>query len=165
MVRRHRGHAAPIVDPGGNQMRRIAIGKIWRRLDRHSRPKDQTGDRYAPLQIRQIRLRRIGHLGLRLGSEILDDHFLDLTETIMLITQGQQRVDPLAPGLADADQDAAGEWHFLAPGLSHGLQTHRRVLIGGTMVAATFLHQPCRSAFQHDPHTDRGFAQAPDLGW
>ena len=41
-----------------------------------------------------------------LGAEILHDDFLDVAVRAVQIAQCQQRLDALAPRLADADQDA-----------------------------------------------------------
>ena len=54
-----------------------------------------------------VGLGRGGHAGVGLGAEILDDDFLDVAVALVQVAQRQQRLDALAPGLADADQDAA----------------------------------------------------------
>ena len=54
----------------------------------------------------EIGFGRIGHAGPGLGPEVLDDDFLDMAVAVVQIAQRQQRLDALAPGLADADQDA-----------------------------------------------------------
>ena len=69
--RRHRGDAAPVVDPGGDQPGRVLAGKVRRRLDRHFRAEDQPRGRDGPLEVRQVRLRRVRHAGARLGAEVL----------------------------------------------------------------------------------------------
>ncbi len=54
----------------------------------------------------EIGFGRVRHPGARLGPEVLDDDFLDMPVAVVQIAQRQQRLDALAPGLADADQDA-----------------------------------------------------------
>ena len=48
-------------------------------------------------------------LGVRLGPEVLNNDFLDMTVGGVQIGNRFQRVDPLVACLADADQDAGRE--------------------------------------------------------
>jgi hypothetical protein len=52
------------------------------------------------------RLRIVRHPGPSLGTEILDDDFLDVAVGFVQLAQPQQRLQALTPRLANADQDA-----------------------------------------------------------
>ena len=54
--------------------------------------------------------RGAGELGARLGAEVLNDDLLDMSETAVQIANGEERLEALAPCLADADQNAGREW-------------------------------------------------------
>ena len=72
---------------------------------------------------------RVGHLRAGFGTEILDDDFLDVAVALVQRAQRQQRFDPLAPGFADADQDAAGERHGGFACRSDCREPSRRMLV------------------------------------
>ncbi len=109
VIGRHRRDAAPIIDAGGDQLRERAGAQIGRRLDVHARPEDQPRHGDRPQMVVEVGLGRLRHAGAGLGAEILDDDFLDVAVAVVQIAQGEQRLDALAPRLADADQDAGGE--------------------------------------------------------
>ena len=71
--------AAPVVDacPHG-QFQLVAAAKVRRRLDRHLRSERQAGDRDRPEVFAQRWFRCIGHRRTGLGTEVLNDDFLDV---------------------------------------------------------------------------------------
>ena len=86
MIRGHWGNAAPVVDSSGDQLGQNAWAQVRGRLNIHLGPEDQTADGERPNQLFQIWLRCLRHFCLWFGSEILDDHFLDVTILLMKST-------------------------------------------------------------------------------
>jgi len=129
MVGGYRRDAAPIVDAGRDQFTSLLATQVRRCLDRHLGAEDQPGDGDRPLELGQVRFRGIGHAGVGLGAKVLNNDLLDVAVGVVQVAQRQQRVDPLGPGLANPNQDAAGEGHMLASGLGDGGEASRRVLI------------------------------------
>jgi hypothetical protein len=64
---------------------------------------DQPRGRDGPQQIVEIRFRRGSLLGIRLGAEVLHDHFLDVAVLFVQIADRHQRLQPLRTRLANAD--------------------------------------------------------------
>ena len=112
----------------------------------------------------EIWLRCARHPGARFGPEILDDDFLDVPVALVQIAQRQQRLDALAPGLADADQNAAGERHRRFPGVANGFEPHLRVLVGRAEMRAAAPAQALGRALQHDPLRHRNPTQPVEIG-
>ena len=83
---------------------------------------------------------------------------------VVQVAQRQQRLDALAPGLADADQDAGGERHRRLAGGADGFEAHRRVLVGRAEMRPAAAAQPLGGALQHDALRDRDRAQPVDVG-
>ena len=75
--------------------------QVRRRLDARARPQDEPRDRDGPQVVLERRLRRRRHRRARLRPEVLHDHLLDVPVPILQIADGEQRLDALAPGLAD----------------------------------------------------------------
>ena len=75
-------------------------------------------------------LGRVGHLRVRLGAEVLDDDLLDVPVFVVQPPQRQQRLDPLAAGFADPDQDPGRERDLQFAGVAHGLQADSGSLSG-----------------------------------
>ena len=84
----------------------------------------------------QRRLRRVSHGGARLGPEVLDDDLLQMIVAGMQGAQREQGFDALAPRLADADQDAAGERHAELAGRADRLQANPGMLVRAAVVGA-----------------------------
>ena len=78
VIRRHRRHAAPVVDAGANELLIDPRRQIGRCLDMHIRRQDQPGRGNGPQQVEQVGLIGIRQLGIRLGPEVLHDNFLDV---------------------------------------------------------------------------------------
>ena len=83
--------------------------------------------------------------------------------TLVHRPQGQQRFDPLAPGLADADQDTGGKRHRGLPGQLQGLQAAGRHLVRRTVVRHALFAQARRGRLKHDAHGGAHLAQARDF--
>ncbi len=79
---------------------------------------------------------RSGHAGSRLGAEVLDDDFLDVTEFPVERPQRQQGLDSLGPRFADADQDSRSERYAQLAGGANGGEARGRQLVGRTVVRA-----------------------------
>src|SRR3546814_13580969 len=57
----------------------------------------------------------IGHQGVRLGPEILNDHLLNMAVSFLDIADRDQRLHPLCPRFADADQQHRSERNLGTP--------------------------------------------------
>ena len=107
-----------------------------------SGPEDQPRDGDGPEMVVEIGLGRLRHARPGLGAEILDDDLLQVAVAVVQVAQRQQRLDALAPGLADADQDAGGERHRRLAGGADGLEPQRRVLVGRAEMRPAAAAQP-----------------------
>jgi hypothetical protein len=158
-----RRDAAPVVDAAGREPRELGVAEIGRHLDVHLRSQDQSRHGGGPQDVVERRLGAAGHARARLGAEILHDDFLQVAVPGVHVAQRDERGDALAPGLADADEHAAGERHPLPSGrLDHG-EPHARVLVGGAEMRSARLAQPLRYRLQHDALGDADPAQRGDL--
>ncbi len=152
VVDRDRRDAAPVVDAGVEQAREVVVGEVRRRLHVPGRPEHDARRRHRPELVVDGGIRVAGHARSRLGAEVLHDH---LTEVSVLVTQrleGEQRVDPLLAGLADADQDAARERDRELTREPDRLEAAGGHLVGRGPVGATLLGQPLGDGLEHDPH-------------
>jgi hypothetical protein len=137
-----RRNTAPVVDAGPQQQPKPIRRKVGRRLNVGLGAQQQASDRDGPGQVIQARFGRRRHRGARLTPEILDDEFLQVAVCVVLIAQGQQRLDTLAPSLANADQDARGKWNCRLAGGLDGRQTQFRRLVRRAMMGQAGLQQP-----------------------
>ena len=97
------------------------------------------------------------------GAEILDDDFLDVAVALVQLAQRQQRLDALAPRLADADQDAGGERHaLLRPPPQSWRGARPGTLSGEPKCGPPRSRQPLATRLQHDALRDRDLAQRRD---
>jgi hypothetical protein len=130
MVDRDRRDAAPVVDARVEQPREVVVGEVGRRLHVPARPEEDACDRDRPqvLVERWLRVGRHARSGLR--AEVLDDDLLDVTVLLAERAQGEQRVDPLLPRLADADEDPARERDRELAREADRLEAARRNLVG-----------------------------------
>ncbi len=163
MVRRQRRHAAPVVDPGVQQHRKIGVRQIRRCLDVHVLSEDRARRRNRPQQIVHAGLNAALQRRSRFGAEVLDDDFLNVTVGVMEIAQGEQRIQALLARLADPDQDAAGERDCELSGHTDHVQTH-----GGNLVRRAVMHlarsaQPVRRRFQHEALRRRNRTQCEQI--
>ncbi len=79
---------------------------------------------------------------------------------IMEIAHRQQALDPLFPGLADADQEAGGEGNLRLARRRDRRKADRRALVGRSEMRAALLAEPLRTAFEHQPHRSGERAEA-----
>ena len=163
VIRRHRRHAAPVVDARVDQFLVDARRQVRRRLHVHIIRQDQPRRGDAPQQIVEVRFRRRRALGVRLGAEVLHDHFLDVAVARMQIADREQRLQPLRARFADADQYAGGERHRQFAGDAHHLQPYRGRLVRRAVMHTTRLAQTIAAQLQHDAHAGRHLAQRRDL--
>jgi len=162
-VRSDRRDAAPVVDAGRYELGQDAGAQIRRRLDMHAGSEHEAGRGDRPQQVLECRLGRVGHPGLGLGPEVLDDDFLDVAVLVVQVPHREQGVDPFLAGLADADQDPRGEGHPCLTGQPERLQPAVRHLVGAAVVGLALLVQPHGHALQHDAHRRRYGAQTLDV--
>ena len=76
--------ATPVIDPGGNQSGQfIQIRQVGGSLNAHARAQQHASrsDGSEVLLVAKIRLS--AHGGVFLGSEVLNDHLLDVAEALM----------------------------------------------------------------------------------
>src|SRR3546814_81365 len=90
----------------------LAPVQVGRRLYGHLRAEYQPGSGDGPKMFLQRRLGMVRHPGVRLGPEILDNHFLDMTIAAMQIADRHQRLDPFLSRLSNANQQAGRERHL-----------------------------------------------------
>ena len=87
VVRGDRRNAAPVVQPGGDQLWVVVITEVRRRLDVHLGAEDDAADGDGPEQVIEVRLRSIRHFRVGLRAEVLDDDFLDVPELFVQTPQ------------------------------------------------------------------------------
>ena len=95
-------------------------------------------------------IRDVRHLGPvvpRMRHEVLQDHLLQVPVLLMHPRQCFQRFDPLLLGLADPDEDAAGEGDLQLARRLDRRQPRRRML--GRRPRVDGLHQPLGDRLQH----------------
>ena len=102
----------------------------------------------------------MGHRSSALGAEILHDHFLDVSVLFMQVANRDQRIDALFQSLANANQNASGEWNLLPSGIFDDTKTLRRFFIGSVIVGGIFPEQPRACRFQHEPQAGSHAGQA-----
>ena len=161
VIRRHRRHAAPIVNAGRNQLRQAVGPQVGRGLDVHAAAEQQARHRNGPHLLLERRLGCLRHARPGLGAEILDDDFLDVAVPLMHVADGKQRLDALAARFTDADQNAGGERHAGTPGRLQHAKAGGRILVGGTIVRPARCRQSRRGRLQHDALRHGHPAQAP----
>ena len=152
----------------------VGLGQVGGRLQVDRRVEHQPGGGDGPEELVRVAGRRAPHRGAGLGQEVLDDHLLHVPVAGVGGGDGDEGVEPLAPGLADADQDPGGERHPGAPGgLERGEATFGG-LVGGAGVRTAGLGQPGREGLDHHPLRRRAplgagrapsSVSAPALAW
>ena len=165
VVRRHRGHAAPVVDAGVEQRdQALGVAEVGRRLQRHRRAEQQPRDGERGQVGLVVEVLGGAHRRVGLGPEVLDDDLLDGAELPRHPPDRQQGVDPLGGGLADPDEDAGGERHGQASRVLEHPEPDGGVLVGAAEVRAGRLGpQPRRGGLQHHPHRRGDRLEALDL--
>ena len=133
--------------------------RLGGRLDAHLGAEQNSRHRDRPQQLLEVRLQGRGHLGLRLGPEVLDDHLLDVTVLIVKPAQGEQRFDTLEPSFANPDQESRGEGHRGLSRESQRFEPTSRYFVRRSVVRFTLLHQSVGHALEHDAHGCRDRTQ------
>ncbi len=150
----------PAASNAGNSSPERLGGACTETLGRQQQARD--GDR--PEVVVERRLGRVRHLRVGLRAEVLDDHLLQVPVLEVQVAQRDQRLDALAPGLADADQDAAGvrECAVARRGRSHrcGRRDPCRASRSGGRRAAD---RRSRRRLEHDPLRGADLAQRREL--
>ena len=131
----HRGHATPVVD-AGIQQRAEVVGQVGRGLQVDLGRKDQPCQRDRLQEVLRWAGLGLVHGRSRLRQEVLDDHLLHVPVATVGRGDGLQGLDPILPGLADADEDPRGEGDGQLAGRLQGGQATlgllvRRALVGG----------------------------------
>ncbi len=105
----HRGHATPVVD-AGVQQRAEVVGQVGRGLQVDLGRAGSAGPARSPPGSPS------GGQGSALcmavpafGQEVLDDHLLHVAVATVGLGDGLEGLDPVLPGLADADEDPRRE--------------------------------------------------------
>ncbi len=148
-----RRDAAPVVDAGADQQRELGVHQVRRGLDPGGGAERQPGHRHRGGQVGQFGVRHGAHRGVRLGPEVLHDHFLHALVGAGHLADRQQRLGPLQVGLADADQHAGGERDGAAPGVLQHPQPDGGLLVRGAVVRAAWLGpQAGGGGLQHHAH-------------
>ena len=134
VVRGNGRHAAPVVDAGVQQDPEV-VGQVGRGLQMDLGGQNQPGHGDGPEELFRRAGRSLGHGGTQLGQEVLDDHLLDVAVTAVRSCDRFERVDPVLAGLADADEDAAGERDLQLTGRFEGGEPTGRLFVGSAAVA------------------------------
>jgi hypothetical protein len=156
MVRSDRRDAAPVVNAGPQQQIELSVDQVGRGLDAHLRPQHEPRHGHRGREVPQLRVRHAAHGRVRLGAEVLDDHFLDVPELPGQVADLKERLGPFRQRLADADQQAGGERHAHPAGVGEHPQPDRRLLVRGAVVRAARLGpQTGGRGLQHHAHARR----------
>src|SRR5438128_8132552 len=130
VVEGERRDSAPIIETrreeAGIDLRR----EVRRRLDVHLWAQDEARDRERPQEILERGLGRLPHRDPRLGAEVLDDDLLDVAVLFVEVADRDERVDPLASRLADADEQAGRARNAELPGDPNLWPRPRRHFVG-----------------------------------
>ncbi len=155
VVDRHGRDAAPVVDPGVQQLGEVVVGQVRRHLQVHVSGQKLARRPRRPDQLVERGLLVRGHLRARLRAEVLDDHLLDVPVALVQRRNRLERLQPLLARLADPDQDPGRERHVQLAREPDRLQPRFRELVRGAVVRHALLQQPERCRLQHQPHRGR----------
>ena len=152
VVDRHGRDAAPVVDAGVEQARKVVEGEVRRRLHVPAGAEQDARDGDRPEVVVEGRLLVCSHPRAGLRAEVLDDDLLDVPVLVAERLQGEERVDPLLARLADPDEDPARERDRELAGEADRLEAPRGDLVGRGPVRPALLSEPLRGRLEHDPH-------------
>src|SRR5438876_10761383 len=155
-----RRNAAPIVDACFEQERKIAVAQVRRGLDVHVRPKNKAGDSNRAQHVFEGWLRVSGHGNFRLGTKILDDHFLDVAVFFVERSNGQKGVDALVHGFAYTDQDAGRERDTEFAGFFDSAKTKRGHFVRSFGMRQAVTHEARADVVEHEADAGVGILQA-----
>ena len=137
--------------PAASSAGKSSPERFGRRLHRDVARQQEARDGDRPEVVLERRLVRVRHLRVGLRAEVLDDHLLQVPVLEMQVAQRDQRLDALAPGLADPDQDAAGVRDAQPPRPCDRVDADGGILVGRAEVRATARRQAIRRRLEHDP--------------
>src|SRR3546814_1971251 len=120
----------------------VCSSVLGRRLYGQRRAEYQPGSGDGPKMFLQRRLGMVRHPGVRLGPEILDNHFLDMTIAAMQIADRHQRLDPFLSRLSNANQQAGRERHLCPARFLNGGEASGRSFIGPSEMRSSAFAQP-----------------------
>ncbi|MNZ71966.1 hypothetical protein D3C78_903330 [compost metagenome] len=83
------GNTAPVVDAGVDQRFQLSGAQVGRGLNGHLRAEDQPSHGDSPAMVLKARFGLLGHGGVRLGSEVLDDDLLQMAIAGVQLAQSQ----------------------------------------------------------------------------
>ncbi len=152
MIRRHRRHPTPVVDSSPHQAGQPLGLQVGRRLNRHPGPKQQPRHRNRPQLLLEIRLGSLGHPGPRLRPEILDNQLLQMPVRIVELTQRQQRLNALAPRLANTNEQPRSHGDAQLARRPQRRKAPLRALVRRPEMGPPSLAQPLRGTLQHQTH-------------
>jgi len=153
-----RGHAAPVVDPRVQQGAEV-VGQVRRRLHVHVAGQDHPGQRDRLDEV-LVRARRVvAHRRAGLGQEVLDDDLLHVPVPGVGGGDRLQRLDPVRPVLADADEDPRGERDLQLARPLERRQPAARVLVRRAPVA----RQVGAQGLEHHPLGGAHLAQPREV--
>jgi hypothetical protein len=111
-----------------------------------------------------VGLGRRGHRGAGRGAEVLHDDLLDVPVAPVKRSDREQALDPLAPCLPDADEDAGGERDaHSAGGVDHG-DALLGPLVGRLVVRHARQAEPRTHALEHQAEARVDLPEARHLG-
>ncbi len=153
VIRRHRRHPTPVVDPGVQQPQPLRrIGQVRRRLHAHVGAEDDPGGRDGREERLVAGLGRPLHRRAPLRAEVLHDHLLDVPEPPVQVADREQRLGALPLGLSDPHEDTRRERDREAAGVFDRAQAHRRQLVGRVEVRSSAHRQAPAGGLEHDAH-------------
>ena len=124
---------------------------------------DDSRRRGRPEQLVERRLRVGGHLRVRLGPEVLDDHLLDVPVALVQAGDRPKGLDPLRSRLADPDQDPGRERNRQLAREANRLQPCGGALVGRAEVRTTALGEPVGDRLEHEALRGGHLAQPGEL--
>ncbi len=111
-------HAAPVVSPGTQEEAQLArIREVRWHLDARIRSHDETRGRHGRRVLEHSEVVVVLHCRRRLGTEVLHDHLLQVTEALLDVAQRDEGFRAFANRLADPDQKTCRQRHARPPGV------------------------------------------------
>ena len=129
VVRRNRRDATPIVQSSADKPGIVFWREIRRRLNIHTWAEYQPRNSDGPQQIVEIWLRRCRRLRIRFGAEVLYDHFLNVAEAAMEVSDREQGFDTLQSRFANANQNPGSKRHPVLTREPYRLQSQARLFV------------------------------------
>ena len=164
VVGRQRRDAAPVVDARRDQVAEPGgVGQVRWCLHVHRAAEHEPGERDRTDELVGRARWRVVHLRPRLREEVLHDHFLDVTVTLVRRADRQQRVEAFLGRLAEPDEDPGGEGDAGAARRFERRQPPARGLVRRAVVRAAGLVEPVGERLEHHPLRRADRAEALEL--